>query len=166
MSVAERSRVFQPAFVIIDLQERFRRHMRAPELATGCELINHVAARFRAAGRPVVFVQDDERGGPGTDGFDVLHELRVEASDVRHAKTAANAFRTLELPNVNFVLLAGFKADGCVLASAKGAEDRDLRYAVLRDALFDFRAELVTAVERVLPIASHEVAAAMLGSEK
>ncbi len=150
------------AFVVIDLQERFRARMRCPALADVVDLVAEVAQAFRDRGHPVIFVQDDERGGPGTDGFEVLAELPVGADDRRVHKTAPNAFRTLSLPGVDFALLAGFSASGCVLASALGAADRDLPHAVLRGGLLAPERGLLEAAERILPIASPEVVEALL----
>ncbi len=153
----------KPAFVVIDLQQRFADQMRHPELCEAVELVNYVAEQFRAANRPVVWVQDAEQGGAGTTGFGLLEQLDVHDADLRARKTAANAFRTLRVEGCDFLLLAGFKADGCVLSSAKGAEDRELAHAVLRGALLDTNPESVAFIERLLPIASHEVVSALLG---
>lgn len=152
----------KPALVVIDVQQRFERRMQHPALHDALEVITHVAALFRHAGHPVVWVFDDEQGAEGTPGFELVEGLEPAVDDIRHHKTAANAFKTLSVPRCDFFLLAGFKADGCVLASAMGAQDRDLPFAVLRGGLIDQTRESVAFVEGLLPIVSHEVVAAML----
>ena len=52
----------KPALVVIDMQTRFLRTRKTihPDLDDAVEIINHVASTFRAAGRPVIWVQDAE----------------------------------------------------------------------------------------------------------
>ncbi|MFK7989936.1 MAG: cysteine hydrolase family protein [Sandaracinaceae bacterium] len=151
-----------PAFVVIDVQRRFEHRMQHPPLGDAVEVITRVASLFRAAGHPVVWVYDDERGAKGTPGFELVEGLAPHADDVRHHKTAANAFKTLTVRGCDFFLLAGFKADGCVLASAMGAQDRDLPFAVLRGGLIDSTRQSVAFIDALLPVVSHEVVTAML----
>jgi nicotinamidase-related amidase len=159
-----------PALVVIDMQKRFIPPGTAlhPELGSAVNIINEVAGKFRAAGRAVIWVQDCETMLQTDPGFQLLDELDVRNEDPRVAKVASNAFAepglavALDAASADFALLCGYRAEECVLATAHGAADRELRYALLRGAVLSLSPEAVEFAERVSPLLSYEVAVALL----
>lgn len=140
----------------------------APDLPEAVEITNYVAGLFRDAGRPVLWVQDREGIELHDPGFALIDALHVAPGDARIVKTASNAFREPDLErqlaasSTDFVLFAGFKAEGCVLATAKGAEDRDLPHALLRSAVVSTTPDAPAFIERICPLVSYEVVAAIV----
>jgi nicotinamidase-related amidase len=157
--------------VVIDLQKRFFRpgDVLQPALDDAVEIINHVAEAFRAAGRLVIWVQDRENVDETDPGYALLDGLRPEKGDPRVSKIPSNAFLepsflgTLEGGAADFLVLCGYRAEQCVLATARGAADREIPLALLRGAVVSPDPEAVAFVERLFPLLSHEVAVALAG---
>lgn len=158
-----------PALVVIDMQKRWigdgtELH---PSFDEAVDVIERVAAAFRAAGHPVVWVQDKETMPEDDPGFAVVDELTIHEGDRRVSKVASNAFAEDGLPNaldadgVDLALLCGYRAEQCVLATAKGAAERGLPYALLRGATLGPDAVAVQTVERDAPLVSAEIAVLM-----
>jgi nicotinamidase-related amidase len=156
----------RPALVVVDVQRRFFRSDRPvfKDLDTALEIINHVATAFRAGGAPVIWVQDREDTSLDDPGYALLDGLDARPADARVSKIASNAFVEDELPAVlsetgaDLLVLCGYRAEGCVLATARGAADRGIPYALLRDAVISHDADAPGFVERISPIVSHEIA--------
>ena len=158
------------ALIIIDMQKQSLdgQTRLEPDLAACLEIVTHVASLFRESARPVIFVQDEESAGPGDPGFELINGLYEQEEDPRVRKVAGNAFRSPELTRIlqethsDFALLAGYRAENCVLATQKGAEDRDIPNALLRGGVLGHSKETVAFIESICPLLSHEVVAAML----
>ncbi|MGE0193772.1 MAG: cysteine hydrolase family protein [Planctomycetota bacterium] len=153
------------ALVVIDMQVCFlERHVAlTPPLDDAIEVINHVAGALREAGHPVIWVRDHETIAP-TDPRGRLHDLlHVDPADPHVEKVASNVFVEPGLPElldeleIDFVWFCGYRAEQCVLATARGAADRGLSFALLRGAVLGPDSEAVAFVERLFPLASHEV---------
>ncbi len=158
-----------PALIIIDMQKRWIGDGADvhPTLGDAAEVIARVAAAFRAGGHPVVWVQDKETMAEDDPGFAVVDELTIHEGDRRVTKVASNAFAEDDLPmvldadGVDLALLCGYRAEQCVLATARGAADRGLPYALLRGATLSPDAVAVHTVERDAPLVSAEIAMLM-----
>lgn len=159
----------RPGLIVIDMQKRFFDGPRPmyPDCEEALEIINYVADEFRAAGLPVIWVQDREDIAESDPRFAVLDELRVAPGECCVAKEAANGFCEPGLPDalaeqeVDFALFCGFKAEGCVLATARGAADRSVPHALLRGAVLSTAADAPGFIERISPVMSWEVAVAL-----
>ena len=145
------------ALLVIDLQRQFTDPAGAVPVDGADVLLdrtNHVAAGARAAGVPVVWVEQRLRArtGPGRSstrfGTNELHRgwgadldpvLQIEDDDVRLVKRRQSAFYGTDLDlvlrqlQVRRVLLAGVTTNVCVLATAKDAAERDLTVVTLGD---------------------------------
>ena len=159
------------AFVIIDMQKQFMDHHErlTPRRQDAIELINYVAERFRASGRPVIWIKDEEDEGPGDPGFELIEGLEARPDLDRFVhKVYGNIFRETRLEaelkayGVDFLLIAGWRAENCVLSTLKGAEDRDIPYALLRGAVVSNVPESVAFVENNAPIISYELTGLLL----
>lgn len=157
------------ALVVIDMQRGFLTEPAAlhPRYKDATEIIQHVADRLREQGHAVVWVQDHETLATDDPRYEIVPELTPHPEDVRVAKVASNAFVEDGLPDAlaasgaEFVVLCGYRAEQCVLATARGAADRGLAYALLRGAILSPDADAPGFVERIGPLASWEVVLAM-----
>lgn len=164
----------KPALLIIDVQKEFYKSnpQTAQSLKDAVEYINAAIGLFRAKSLPIFCIQHvDEEDGliPGKDGFEVPEELHVISSDVRIHKTYGNAFNKTSLESkiheldVDTVILTGFCAEYCVLATYRGARDLDLTAIVLRGSLASTTLENIKFVENISEIISFEALKKILG---
>jgi nicotinamidase-related amidase len=164
----------KPALLIIDVQKEFYKShpQTAQSLKDAVEYINAAIGLFRAKSLPIFCIQHmNEEDGltQGKDGFEVPEELHVIPSDVRIQKTYGNAFNKTSLESkihelgVDTVILTGFCAEYCVLATYRGARDLDLTAIVLRGSLASTTLENIKFVENISEIISFEALKKVLG---
>jgi nicotinamidase-related amidase len=126
------------ALLIIDVQRGlFETEPKPHEADAVVERINALAARARAAGRPVVYVQHETPGGylaHGNAGWELDRGLRPAQGDRFVRKTTPDAFlRTplhelLQELGVDHVVVCGYACEFCVDTSVRRAAA--LGYAV------------------------------------
>lgn len=101
--------------------------------------IARLIERARAAGVPVIYVQDDDIGGYGTPEWEVHPALAPQGKDVRIRKLAADSFfqsdlqGELERLGVDHLVITGFKTPFCVDVTARGALSRGYRVTLVAD---------------------------------
>jgi nicotinamidase-related amidase len=155
----------KPALLVIDVQNAFFDYgpAVAQSLRDAIETINAAIALFRKKGLPVVSVQQQdpqEKLVPGEKGFDLPAELAILPSDLHIVKTYGNAFNHTSLAKelkgmgVDMVVLTGFCAEYCVLATFHGAQDLDLHPVLLRDSLASFVPKNIRFVESIADLVS------------
>ncbi len=132
------------ALLVIDVQKAYFDADSTKSLESAVEYINAAIELFRAKALPVICVQhrDDENNHvPGVEGFDLPESLKILPSDLHIHKTYGNSFNKtplldeLKKLDVDTVLITGFRAEGCVLSTYRGAMDVDLTPILLRDAI-------------------------------
>ena len=119
------------AFLIIDVQKGY---IEDPEfrktVVPSVEYINEVSGYFRKADLPVIVIQHVGGYKPGDEGFEVANELTVSNSDIRIEETFSNSFWETDLEKilkeleVDTLIVSGFAASFCVLATYNGAIER------------------------------------------
>lgn len=112
------------ALLVIDVQQGLCDGATAPfELDAVIARINAVAAKARAAGAPVIFIQHEGRAGyleHATSGWQLHHALRVDPIDLTVRKTAADSFHRSELQavlehhGVTELVVCGMHTEFCV----------------------------------------------------
>ena len=164
----------KPALLVIDVQKAFFDIDQATtqSLNQAIDYINAVIPLFREKGLPVVCVQHMDKGDglvPGTDGFDLPDNLKILPSDLHIVKTYGNSFNKTPLADelnklgVDTVIITGFCAEYCVLATCRGAEDLDLTSIILRGSLASGVAENVKFVESISNVISFQALKKVLG---
>jgi len=99
---------------------------------------------------------------PGADGFDLPDKLKILPSDLHIVKTYGNSFNKTPLEEelrklgVDTVIITGFCAEYCVLATDRGARDIDLTPIILRGSLASVVAENIRFVESISDVISFE----------
>ena len=101
--------------------------------------------------------------------FDLPEALQILPSDNHILKTYGNAFNKTELLSklkeldVDTIILSGYCAEFCVLATYRGAEDMDLTPILLRSALVSGKAENIGFVESISEVISYGALKKVLG---
>ena len=119
------------ALLVIDVQNalcfgKYAAHDSAGLIAR----INTLTARFRAAGRPVVFIQHESTEGPlqrGSTGWALAEGLQRAPTDTVVAKTATDSFHQttlhalLQKLGVNHLVVCGLQSEFCVDTTVRRA---------------------------------------------
>jgi nicotinamidase-related amidase len=151
------------AIMVIDMQRAYRRGPGADSMDRAAEYINAALEEFRKRGLPVVWVQDKDEGDgvlPGTEGFELIEALRPAEGEERITKEYGNAFKKtrcaeiLEKAGVDCVVITGYCAEHCVLATYRGGKDLDLFPIILRGGIASGSAENLGFVERISELIS------------
>lgn len=132
----------KPVLLVIDPQADFFDNGNLAEFRRVLPKINAAIALFRKQRWPVIFVQHTSARKPSESwawpiyaGFDCRRE------DLRLNKAYGNAFWQTDLDEwlkalgVDYVVVAGFMAEHCVLSTYRGAHERNYRAAILRDGI-------------------------------
>ncbi|MBA2676594.1 cysteine hydrolase family protein [Ramlibacter sp.] len=133
------------ALLVIDVQRGlFDAAPRPDEADAVVDRINALAARARAAGVPVVFVQHEE--GEGSDlahrspGWQLEQRLAVESTDVHVRKTTPDSFLRTELGpllerwGTQQVVVCGYATEFCVDTTTRRAAALGYRVILAADA--------------------------------
>ena len=149
----------KPAFLIVDMQKNCQDSASSQaSFSTALWYINTVGDLFRKRSLPVVIIQDLEDGGPGTEGFDCVEELKIESSDFHIHKLFSNAFWQTELDaflkanDVDFVIIAGFAAEHCVLFTFNGARERGYKAVLLQNGIAGLDEDEVKRIQIMRPV--------------
>ena len=164
----------KPALLVVDVQKAFFKSdpITTQSLEKAIEYINAAIALFRERHLPVICVQHmDEKDKlvPGEEGFELPDQLNILDSDLHIHKTYGNSFNKTPLEDevrklgVDTVIITGFCAEYCVLATCRGAEDLDLTSIILRGSLASGVAENVKFVESISNVISFQALKKVLG---
>lgn len=147
----------KPALLIIDLQNEYYERNQ-DSMKSAIEYINEAISLFRKKNLPIVIIQhkNEERGFvPGKSGFDVHESVKLEPQDTRIVKTYSNSFTKTGLAEklreleVDTVIVAGYKAEFCVLSTYRGAEDCDFKPIILKGSIASDNADHIRFVEEI-----------------
>ena len=130
------------ALLVIDAQTGMLENQDRPihELEKTLVHIHRLIAKARAAQSPVVYIQDDDIGTPGSADWEVHPCIAPQAGDVRIRKLAADAFHDSSLKaelsalGATSLILTGFQTQACVDATARGAAMRGYAVTLAADA--------------------------------
>lgn len=164
----------KPALLVIDVQKAFFKIDPATtqSLEQAIEYINAAIALFRDKQLPVICVQHmepEDKLVPGEEGFELPDALQILDADLHIHKSYGNAFNKTPLADelrrlgVDTVILTGFCAEYCVLATHRGAQDLDLTAILLRNSLASGNPEHIRVVENISDIISYGALKKVLG---
>jgi nicotinamidase-related amidase len=116
------------ALLIIDVQQALCfGEFAAFEAPRVIERINEVAAKVRAAGRPVIIIQHESPEGPlrhGSQGWQLATGLSMQPTDILIRKRATDSFHETELQSVlkdlgvSSLIICGLQSEFCVASRA------------------------------------------------
>jgi nicotinamidase-related amidase len=158
------------ALLVVDLQRIFLDHqkeaLRVPET---CAAINEVSRLYRASQQTVIHIKDIQRQTAENHaimGF--VSDIDVAPGDGLVEKLAHNAFWATPLHNmlqqagVDFVVISGFAAENCVLATYFGALENGYKTAILQKGVTSRNPAAVQELYRDRHLVSLPVLEAML----
>jgi nicotinamidase-related amidase len=162
------------ALLVIDVQKAFFQNnpVRETDLKNAAAYINAAIDLFRKKNLPVVCVQHmnpEDNLVPGQKGFDVPEILNILPGDLHIHKTYGNSFtktplaEKLRASGVDTVVVTGFAAEGCVLATVRGAEDYDFTSMILRSSIIGGKSGNAVLVESLCEIISYNALEKALG---
>jgi nicotinamidase-related amidase len=163
----------KPALLVIDVQKAFflDNPVRSADLKNAADYINAAIDLFRKKNLPVVCIQHrnpENNLVPGQTGFDVPEILHILPDDLHIHKTYGNSFtktplaEALRKAGVDTVVVTGFAAEGCVLATVRGAEDFDFASMILRSSIISAKPGIAPLIESINDIISYDVLAKVL----
>jgi len=164
----------KPALLVVDVQKAFFDidAVTTQSLNVAIEYINAAIELFRERGLPVVCVQhmnQEDRLVPGEGGFDLPDKLEILPSDLHIQKTFGNSFNKTPLEEelrklgVDTVIITGFCAEYCVLATYRGALDLNLSPIIFRGSLASGVPENIRFVESISEVISYGALKKVLG---
>ncbi|NQT60489.1 MAG: isochorismatase family protein [Bacteroidetes bacterium] len=140
-------------------------------MTVASEYINEVAGYFRKKNLPIVWIQDIEKESgvvPDTEGFEVIDLLDKKSDEISIYKEYGNSFNKTECGNilikegVDVIIMAGFSAESCVLATYRGAMDLDFMPVLLRHGVISGDKENLRFVEKICDTVSYKMIGKML----
>lgn len=132
----------KPALLIIDMQNAFLSGYIEKSMNLAAQTINQAIKSFKDKNYPIIWVQDvNEKEGaiPGTEEFNIISALNTNMDDMCVHKQNLNAFIETECANIltrnniDVVIVSGFCADYCVVATYKGAIKEGFAAAILKE---------------------------------
>ena len=132
------------ALLVIDMQKGSFTEATPRHNTEGVvQIINSLAAIFRAKSWPVLFIQHDGRAMnefvPFTTEWELLDNLQIDTGDIRIDKYANDVFyrselgQKLDLLAVNELVITGCATDFCVESTIQSAISKDYNITVIED---------------------------------
>lgn len=153
------------ALLIVDMQNVFLQDQKkSAALREACEHINYVADRLRSINHCVIHIQDIEGAQElDSDLYDFIPEIKIEKNDLRITKEASNSFWNTGLEQilldqeVDLVIVSGFAAEYCVLATYNGAIERGFHAVMLQNGVLSTKNDAVLHTYRDRNVISYPV---------
>lgn len=150
------------AFVVIDTQKKFILKHEDKDNAQDAKVrrINEISEKFRAAGRPVIFVKyngDDSECHyyKGIDGNDLFDDIVCKPEDFIIDKCHMNSYidtvleETIKEQGCNSALFAGTVTQYCVMSTYFASFDHDIIPYIAQDACIATRDAINLAAEEI-----------------
>jgi nicotinamidase-related amidase len=146
------------ALLIVDMQKEYYKGFSKDSMDKACEYINMAIDIFRKGNLPIIWIQDERKGGivSGTKGYEIIDLLIQDKNDKFVNKIYRNGFNKTDLLNfvnengIDTLIITGYSAAYCVLSTYRAAEDYDLRPLILKKALAsDIDENIINFVENI-----------------
>ena len=134
----------KPGLLILDPQNDFFEsdNPNLAEFQRVIPVINNDIDIFRERQLPIIFIQGTSaKKAAGTTNWEIYKGFDRRPEDTCLEKTYSNAFwksklgATLKSLHINYVVIAGFVAEYCVLSTYRGAKERGYQAVILQDAI-------------------------------
>lgn len=132
------------ALLILDTQNDFFEtdNPNLAEFKTTIPVINSAISFFRDQQWPIIFIQHTSKKKPANShSWEIYPEINCQPDDIQISKTHLNAFwnsqldASLKSHQVDFVAIAGYLAEHCVLSSVRGAIERGYDATIIEGAI-------------------------------
>lgn len=163
------------ALLIIDMQKGFLdNRICYPSINSTLEYINAAVELFNEIRKPIFTIQDeDAKEEPGPKSYELIDSLKKEM--INHHKISkiySNAFwktsleKDLRSQNINFLVLAGFAAEGCVNYTYNGARERDFNVVLLKNGITSYQERYTQFIQEICATISYSTLSFLLSNKK
>lgn len=145
----------QTALLVIDAQVGMFEGKPIYRAQETLEVIAALVKMARAAHIPVIYIQDDDIGGPDTPQWQVHPKLAPQKGDVHIRKLAADSFvdsdlqTELEAHSINRLIVTGFQTPFCVDATSRRAAYLGYQVTLVADGHSSSDKEVLTGQQVV-----------------
>jgi nicotinamidase-related amidase len=156
----------KPTLLIIDIQNVYLSMVPEREKEVAMTYINGLIGLFRSNGYPIIRIyQLDKESGPkpGSEQFEYPASVLIKEEDAKVIKTYADGFNKTDLDKIlrengsNTLFLCGLSAVGCVLATWIGAQDRDYKAFMVKNAIMSHNSAYTKNVEDMFDAVSYDI---------
>lgn len=151
-------------FLIIDMQTIHLQDLEKKIIDRACEYINYVSDLLRSKDHVVIHIQDIEGiNESNRDLFNTVPEIKIKDKDLIMTKENSNSFWKTELEqillnqSIEFIIIAGFAAEHCVLFTYNGAIERGFKPVILQNGILSTHSDVITSTYRDRNLISHPV---------
>ena len=153
-------------FLIIDMQQIYLKEIAG--IPKACEHINYVASLLRNKNHTVIHIKDMEGVDEQNDAsYQIIPEIEINEKDLMVSKICSNAFWKTDLEKIvsenktELLILSGFAAENCVLATYNGAKERGFITVILQNGILGNHEDVITQTYRDRNIISYPVIEAL-----
>ena len=148
------------ALLILDMQKGYYKDFSKNSMDNACEYINKAINIFRKRNLPIIWIQDNGKGGiiGGTKDHEIIDILTQNENEKIINKRYKNSFNKTDLSeyinknNIDTLIITGYSAAYCVLSTYRAAEDYDLKPIILKNALAEYSNGEIKFVEKISEI--------------
>jgi nicotinamidase-related amidase len=148
------------ALLVLDMQKGYYKDFNKKSMDNACIYINMAINLFRKKKFPIIWIQDNGKGGiiSGTEDFEIIELLDQDKNDKNISKRYKNSFNKTDLieyinqNEISTLIITGYSAAYCVLSTYRAAEDYDLRPIILKNALAEYSDGEIEFVEKISEI--------------
>ena len=151
-------------FLVIDMQAIHLQDVGEKVVNRACEYINYVASMIRSHEHVVIHIQDIEGiTEANSEVYRTIPEIEIQDQDIILTKENPNAFWDTELEQIlknheiEFIVLAGYAAEHCVLFTYNGARERGFNAVILQNGIISRHQDVITSTYRDRDIISYPV---------
>ncbi|KJB87707.1 isochorismatase [Paenibacillus sp. E194] len=151
-------------FLVIDMQAIHLQDVEEKVVNRACEYINYVAGMIRSHDHVVIHIQDIEViTEANSEVYRTIPEIEIQDQDIILTKENPNAFWDTELEqilknhDIEFIVLAGYAAEYCVLFTYNGARERGFNAVILQNGIVSRHQDVITSTYRDRDIISYPV---------
>jgi nicotinamidase-related amidase len=150
----------KPALLVLDPQNDLFEddNPNLAEFQATIPVINSAITFFRERHWPLIFVQHVSRSKPeGSQIWAIYEQFNCKPDDIRVCKTQKNAFWNTDLDSllksyqVDFVVVAGYIAEHCVLSTLRGALERGYGGGILNKSIASLDNRYTQFTMEILP---------------
>jgi nicotinamidase-related amidase len=141
------------ALLVVDMQKEFFQDEKSKDsLMSALDYINYSINIFRESKQPIIFVQDKETTD---EGYQIYEEVDVQKDDSKISKYFSNSFWQTELEEllhklkVEFLVICGFAAEYCILATYNGAMERGFEATLLQHGIASSNSNHVSFIQNI-----------------
>jgi nicotinamidase-related amidase len=126
------------ALLIIDTQVGLFQGLYQPKQFL--QNVKTLIIRARATNVPIIYIQDDDIGGVGSEEWQVHPDIAPLSHDIRIQKLAADSFhdsslqQELESRHITHVIICGLKTQFCIDITSRAAALRGYHVTLVSDA--------------------------------